>query len=227
MASRNGHKKSHPTADEPLADTAVVRKRREEIVSAATEIIASEGIHRLSLARIENRVHMSRGQLTYYFRSKEKILLAVFDRMLAEMMARHMEEAERGGFNLHESGSVLDKLKFGLNKHFSDSGSERTQLMSLVHTFQAQVQHRPDFRAKLAEADVNMRNHIAADVEDSAVKPAAPSQVIASIIMAMFEGLGNQLAVNPQAFDRGEMLRAIVRMLAQLLANPATEFDRD
>src|SRR3712207_15138 len=75
--STNGH----------AADSAVARKRRDEIVTAATEIIAGEGLHRLSLARIEARTGMTRGQLTYYFPAKESILLAVFDRMLDRMIA--------------------------------------------------------------------------------------------------------------------------------------------
>src|SRR5262249_56311529 len=56
----------------------VAQLRREQIMDAAEAIIAQEGIHRLSLNRIEKKVgKMSRGQLTYYFPNKESILLAV------------------------------------------------------------------------------------------------------------------------------------------------------
>ncbi len=60
----------------------VGRIRREQIVEAAVAIIAEQGIQNLSLSEIEKRAGMSRGQLTYYFPSKEDILLAVFDRPL-------------------------------------------------------------------------------------------------------------------------------------------------
>src|SRR3954453_1773383 len=78
-------------------DSPIARKRRDEIVTAATEVIASEGLHRLSLGRIEAKCKMSRGQLTYYFKSKEDILLAVFDRMLAGMIRENIATAERDG----------------------------------------------------------------------------------------------------------------------------------
>ena len=41
--------------DSPLPgpDSAVARKRRDEIVTAAAEIISTQGLHRLSLAKIE------------------------------------------------------------------------------------------------------------------------------------------------------------------------------
>src|SRR5947209_20396098 len=62
--------------------------RREQIVDAATAIIAEQGIQNLSLSEIEKKAGMSRGQLTYYFRTKEDILLAVFDRLVALMHER-------------------------------------------------------------------------------------------------------------------------------------------
>jgi len=63
--------------------------RRGQIVDAAATIIAERGLQSLSLSEIEKRAGMSRGQLTYYFKTKEEILLAVFDRRLERMCAQH------------------------------------------------------------------------------------------------------------------------------------------
>src|SRR5437016_1230671 len=65
--------------------------RREQIVDAASAVIAEQGIQNLSLSEIEKKVGMSRGQLMYYFKTKEDILLAVFDRTL------HMMNRQSGG----------------------------------------------------------------------------------------------------------------------------------
>src|SRR5436309_663739 len=62
--------------------------RREQIIEAAVAVITEQGIQNLSLSEIENKAGMSRGQLTYYFRVKEDILLAVFDRLLQLMYQR-------------------------------------------------------------------------------------------------------------------------------------------
>src|ERR1700746_2489073 len=61
--------------------------RREQIVDAAVAVIAEQGLQNLSLSEIEKKVGMSRGQLTYYYKAKEDILLAVFDR-LVDMICR-------------------------------------------------------------------------------------------------------------------------------------------
>src|SRR4051812_1255693 len=82
--------KSWLLADESSsARSDVALRRRDQIMDAAEAIIAGEGIHKLSLGRIEERLGgMSRGQLTYYFPSKESILLAVYERMIRRIIAQ-------------------------------------------------------------------------------------------------------------------------------------------
>src|SRR5580692_1443041 len=60
----------------------IAKIRKEQIVEAAVAVIAEQGLQNLSLSEIENKAGMKRGQLTYYFKHKEDILLAVFDRVL-------------------------------------------------------------------------------------------------------------------------------------------------
>src|SRR5262245_43789924 len=100
-------------------DSEVARRRREQVLAAAEAIIASEGLPRLSLARIEDRTGMSRGQLTYYFPAKEAILLAVFDRMLAKMIADVGAEAERAGAPRPGTGAAWECLTHGLTHGLS------------------------------------------------------------------------------------------------------------
>jgi AcrR family transcriptional regulator len=236
MPTRNGKKPAHtptppPPAEvcDPLAvrvpdpdvggDSPVARKRRDEIVTAATDIIASVGLHKLSLKRIEKQCRMSRGQLTYYFRSKEDILLAVFDRMLVGMIREAIATAERSGVARPGEGAVLDRVRHGFGRMMDGGGADQTELHALVHTFMAQVRHREDYRKKLAAANAGWRQHLAADIAASAgpTPPAVPPAVTASILMALFQGLGGQLAVDPDAFDRQAVADACLRMLAPLL----------
>jgi len=200
-------------------DSPIARQRRDEIVSAATEIIASVGLHKLSLKRIEKQCRMSRGQLTYYFRSKEDILLAVFDRMLVGMIREAIATAERSGVARPGEGAVLDRVRHGFVRMTDGRGADQTELHALVHTFMAQVRHREDYRKKLAAANAGWRQHLAADIAASAgpTPPPVPPAVTASIIMALFQGLGGQLAVDPDAFDRQSVTDACLRILSPLL----------
>ncbi|MFQ3591805.1 MAG: TetR/AcrR family transcriptional regulator [Gemmataceae bacterium] len=83
----------------------LAQRRREEIVNAAIAIITDKGLPKLSLSAIEKRTRMSRGQLTYYFKTKEDILLAVFDRMIEVMRSREQAGEMSNGVNyLREVG---------------------------------------------------------------------------------------------------------------------------
>jgi AcrR family transcriptional regulator len=223
MPPRNGKKS---TAAVP-GDTPVARKRRDEIVTAATDIIATKGLHELSLSGIEERLTMSRGQLTYYFPAKEDILLAVFDRMLIRMITEAVADAERSGVCRPGVGSPLDRVKHGLDRMMQGGGGDQSELASLVHTFMAQVRHREDYRKKLAAANAGWREHLASDFAATVgANPPVPPPVLASIVMALFQGLGGQLMVDPQAFDRKAVAAVCLRMLAPLLeSNPDARGD--
>ena len=220
---RNGHKK---VAAGPATDSAVARRRRDEIVTAATEIIAAEGLHRLSLARIEKRTGMTRGQLTYYFRTKESILLAVFDRMLGRMIEETIADAAKHGAPRPGTGRAWECLRHGFARALSPEhqcGPEAHQLFALIHTFMAQVRHREDYRRKLAAANEGWREHLTADIASSLPpSPPVPPRVLASVVMALFQGLGGQLAVDPNAFDRAAAADACLRLLAPLFGHPTT-----
>src|SRR5260370_15461424 len=72
----------------------IAKTRRASIIEAAVAVIAEKGLQRLSLSQIEKKAKMSRGQLTYYFKAKEDILLAVFDRLLEMMRQRARAAAD-------------------------------------------------------------------------------------------------------------------------------------
>ena len=224
MDHANGHLSTESLSG---PETAVARKRRDDIVSAAAEIISTEGLHRLSLAKIEQKTGMARGHLTYYFRTKEDILLAVFDRMLARMIEAGMADAAAHGAPPPNTGRAWDglRVKFdrgcGANPTMKDDG-----LHALVCTFMAQVRHRDDYREKLAASFDGWRQFLSADFASS-LPDGAPvrPQVLASLVMAMFQGLNGQLAVDPAAFDRTEMADACLTLLAPMFgrAHPPTD----
>lgn len=203
----------------------IARKRREEILSAAEAIIASEGLPRLSLAQIEKRAGMSRGQLTYYFPTKEAILLAVFDRMLANMIATKIAAAEQAGAPRFGTGSAWDCLRFGFQSNLGDAEQRspaHCDLFALSHTFLAQIGHREDYRVKLAAANGQWRQFLAADMANSGLDPQIPPELVASIVMALMRGLSDQLAVDPTAFDRTKMTTLCLHLLAPLFGRAST-----
>jgi AcrR family transcriptional regulator len=213
---------SSPETRAPFSD--IARQRREQIVEAAVEIITTQGLHNLSLSKIETLAGMKRGQLTYYFPTKEDILLAVFDRLLLLMIQQ-----------LHD-GQCLDE-RHGIPPIWEGIQHMLKQILlaqpvgrefhALQYTFLAQIAHREDFREKLASSYGEWRQVLGAHWQVSA-KPSAPlanqvsGRTICSLFQALVMGLTVQLAADPNAFDRTEMLTLCIGVLAPLFTQPTT-----
>jgi AcrR family transcriptional regulator len=195
--------------------------RREQIVDAAVAVIAEQGLQNLSLSEIEKKVGMSRGQLMYYFKAKEDILLAVFDRLL-EMICRRQggdpkKPPEEHPFAkmrwLEVVGNLLEMIlhKPSLNPEFG----------SLQYTFLSQIGHREDFRLRLAKLYEEWRSHgtehLQRDLaERPAVRPVSP-RALATLVQAILHGLAMQSAVDPEAVNAAEMAELCLDMLRTYL----------
>jgi AcrR family transcriptional regulator len=203
----------HPHSSETAA------LRRDEIIEAAIAIIARKGLPKLSLSEIEKKAGMSRGQLTYYFATKESILLAVFDRLL-QLMYQGLgsppghtqgETAEAGGWDW-----VQHLLKALLTEP-----PVSPEFGCLQYTFLSQVGHRDDFRGRLVrlyeEWRDNLAQGLAADLDKRPpIRPVSP-RALASLVQAILHGLRMQAVVDPQAFSGPEMMEFCLDVLGTYL----------
>src|SRR5712691_10282356 len=133
--------------------------RRQQIVEAAGAVIAEQGLQHLSLSEIEKKVGMSRGQLTYYFKTKEAILLAVFDRLLELMCQEHGEADGRG-----KPACVFDNWEDFVQRLMQpilQAAPHHPEFQCLQYTFLSQISHRADFRRRLARLYEEWRSHLA------------------------------------------------------------------
>ncbi|HZT82629.1 MAG TPA: TetR/AcrR family transcriptional regulator [Gemmataceae bacterium] len=189
--------------------------RRREIIEAAVAVITEQGLQNLSLSEIEKKADMSRGQLTYYFATKEDILLAVFDHVVGLMHARigapagGQGEQSGWGWVEHLLGRLLGEPP--LSKEFA----------CLQYTFLAQIAHREDFRERLAGLYETWRGNLAeglaADSARGELGRHFSPRAVSCLVQAMLHGLRMQLAADPEAFDREEMLHLCLDVLGNYL----------
>jgi AcrR family transcriptional regulator len=205
-------------SDPAVGLSEVAQARREQILDAAEAIIAGHGIQKLSLGRIEEQAGMSRGQLTYYFPTKESILLAVHDRMLRRMI----REVLAAGGPRPMTGRAWEVVQHALARHLEgDRPPAAKELFALLFTFLAQMGHRDEYRQRLAQWYAQWRQFIAADIATSVPEPRpASATTTAALVQALFMGLDVQLMMDPAAFDRDEMFRAVVALLSPLFRAP-------
>jgi len=205
----------HKTSKLPRVDIASIR--REQVVDAAARIIALRGIQSLSLSEIESETGMSRGQLTYYFPTKEDILLAVFDRTV-QLMRQQMAHAGHELGTQHGDG--LDLIEALLTKLLlKPLPADFTQLQ---YSFLAQTGFREDFRKRLASLYEQWRSHMAECLDEPAAERRIDSRLFASFVQALLHGLVMQRQADPNAFDCDAMFRLCMDSLSFLLGRPTS-----
>jgi AcrR family transcriptional regulator len=196
--------------------------RRQQIVDAAVAVITEQGLQNLSLSEIENRAGMSRGQLTYYFKCKEEILLAVFDRLL-QLMYQRLGTPGGGADGEACAAGAWEWVRYLLEKLLTQPAVS-PEFNTLQYTFLAQMGHRADFRRRLATLYEEWRGHMAGGLKEELARnpqaPAAPPRALASLIQGLLHGLAMQLAADPDAFDRDEMLQLCLDVLGTYLRRP-------
>jgi len=199
--------------------------RKEQIVEAAVAVIAERGLHNLSLSEIENKAGMKRGQLTYYFRHKEDILLAVFDRVIQLMYQRLGRPPGGTGDDWPNSGWEAAKYlleailtKPPLSKEFN----------CLQFTFLSQIGYREDFRRRLATLYEEWRSHMAegfaGDLATSNGRRKLHPRALATLVQALLHGLAVQAAADPAAFDGREMMALCLDVLGSYLGVSQAQF---
>jgi AcrR family transcriptional regulator len=190
--------------------------RRTQIVEAAVAVITEQGLQNLSLSEIEKKTGMSRGQLTYYFRTKEEILLAVFDYLV--MLIHLRIGTPEGKPYCHEDVQSAWAWVEHLLTTMLSQPPVSPEFACLQYTFLAQIAHREDFRERLALLYERWRSGMAmgftADRANNPKLRAVPPRTMASLVQAIMHGLGMQLAADPEAFDRQEMLNLCLDVLS-------------
>ncbi len=203
---------------QPRVDIASIR--REQIVDAAVAVIAEQGLQHLSLSEIEKKVGMSRGQLTYYFKAKEDILVAVFDRLIQLMREQH-QQAEPCRDDL----PWLEKLRILLSMVMKTPPAH-PEFHALQYTFLSQISHRADYRQRLVDLYEEWRllatNDLVRELEKRASVRKVSPRSMATLVQAILHGLAMQTAADPESFDPQDMLHLCLDLLGTYLWIPPT-----
>jgi AcrR family transcriptional regulator len=193
--------------------------RREQIVEAAVAVINEKGLQNLSLSEIEKKAGMSRGQLTYYFKFKEDILLGVFDRLL-ELMYQRLGQPEGRSEAGPREESGWEWVQHLLTALLTQPPAS-PEFGCLQYTFLSQIGHREDFRHRLAtlyeEWRSNMAKGLAADLLRQPARHPVSPRALATLVQALLHGLTMQAAADPDAFDRQEMVNLCLDVLGTYL----------
>ena len=188
----------------PKRRTASKDERRLQLIRATIRSIARRGLSDTTMATVTREAKLSLGIVNLHFQSKELLLIETL-RYVADEYTRTWEKA------LRNAGSASsDRLRAIVNVDFSRPVCEPNKL-AVWFAFWGESKSRPTYRKICAERDQRyheMLVNLCADIVDECPYPATNSEVVATSLSAMSEGLWLDMLVSPESTSR-EQAQAI------------------
>ena len=188
-------------------------KRRDAIIEAATCLFAEKGFKETSTAEVAERSGVAHGTLFYHFKTKEGILLNVYEKV-ADSYFNGLHAA------IESAGSGLEAIDEAVRFHFRFSRARANEVLVLMRDFPAQFS-APDFihRKRVAGKTLRViklfRKTLETGMADGSIRPVAAEET-AHMLRAMLWGLTRQWMLGPLAVP--DLTRETVRFFRNALA---------
>ncbi|MFD8462817.1 TetR/AcrR family transcriptional regulator [Streptomyces antimycoticus] len=190
------------------------KQRRDQaeaaLLNAAAELIVEQGVRSLTLARMGDRAGYSRGLVTHYFGSKQRLL-------------ERLALATQTGFV-----PGLDGLPPGLNRllRLIDGYLGMVGQVSVAHQafllLWAEAATASELAPILRERDEAFRadlcEDIAAGIADGTIDPGVLPNDVAIAIVGQLRGIGLQRLLAPDAVDTEPLRRSVTEHWRRALA---------
>ncbi len=161
--------------------------RRQQIITGASRLLARKGWAATTFADICKEAGISNGVLTYHFKDKDEILLAVLENVSRTSTDRFFSL-------LQEQTSWQDKLDLIIRSSLSSTEEERELSRLNLHLLSLAAQ-RPEIALRLRQTYTSSMQRAQAEIEQAAEQgqirrrdPAAVAAVIQMLVIGMSFG---------------------------------------
>ena len=194
---------------------------RTKLVEATIECLQDLGYARTTTRAIVGRAGSHVPAVNYYFGSKERLL----EEAIVEAL-RRWAESTMSSAGTPTSAPPRQQLRRGFQRFHAALPSDRPYVVAAIEAF-AQAERSETLRARLGDAYEDFRASVAstlsAAVGGDTDDPPRDARDVASVMIALFDGLAIQWLLDP---DRAPSAKAVARsldLLSEVLAQPATE----
>jgi AcrR family transcriptional regulator len=168
--------------------------RKNAIIEAATQLFAEKGFNETSTAEIAARAGVAHGTLFYHFKTKEGILLKVYETVMDSYLAG-MRAA------VAEASLGLAQIEEAVRFHFRFSAERAREILVLMRDFPAQLTapdfpHRDVVTRKTAGVIALLRTCLEAGMADGSLRPL-PAEETAHMVRGLMYGLSRQRLLGP------------------------------
>ena len=200
---------------EPLTPARRQEMTRRHLLEAAATVFGEHGFHRATLDQVATAAGFTKGAVYSNFASKDDLFLALLDDRMdrqRELLADLMDSAETEGAKIDLTAQLVRSAAFFGNDSWS----------ALYLEFVVYARRHPEAQKKLAAIAARSREYVtqmlADEFDRTGVSRGYQPEDVASVLIAVFEGIGIGRLVDPTA--GGE--RAFDTLLSVLSASLST-----
>jgi AcrR family transcriptional regulator len=186
---------------------------RERILRAATELIASDGIDEVRIARVANRARASTALVHHYFSTREELL--------AQALLQSFELAadERFGAGPDSAATATEALAIAIEECLPTPGEAEREWVLWVELW-LRAAREPELQPIAGRMYESYREWVARvirrGVENGEFSEVDPDET-ADLAMALFDGLGVRALIRDPAMDLGRARRLAAEVLGSEL----------
>jgi AcrR family transcriptional regulator len=206
---------------QPLTRARRREMTRRHLMDAAATVFARQGFHQASLDDVAAIAGFTKGAVYSNFAGKDDLFLAVFeDRYQREQDEMHeVLTAEEQPYEFGGAGQseVFGRVRGVIDRTWDD------QWTALYLEFVLYAQRKPEAKVKLAES-IRRQREMTVAMLDEAYKsidyvPDLPVEVLATIAIALFDGLALGRLADPPTFDDEMLTHFLNFMISSIGAN--------
>lgn len=210
-AVETGGKRRRLTREESRART------RARLLEAAAGVFAERGFYGASVEEIAERAGFSRGAFYSNFESKDEAFLALLDRHI---------EAEQRALQEALGAEASPQALLDLLRHRGIGRTKEPRAWTLLWAeFWLHVLRHPELAPKLAARQRAARTAITGVIESQCrhlgVSLPMPAEQLASVMMAVDDGLKLQEHLDPSAVPADLRFRTLLLLVNGMVALPA------
>lgn len=189
-------------------------ERREQILAAAYDVAAQEGLEGTTIMQVALAAGLSPGLVMFHFKSKRLLLLALLDRLLRTTTVLHV------GAEIHALSSPVDRWIALLRQEMHRLSHDPLRIRLMFDFWSAGIRDleirerlRDEFK-RYRQAFQPMAAAVLAVLPDRFVGVTAEG--LAGVGVSFIKGCAVQSMIEPEDFDIGEYLAAVEGVLLQM-----------
>ena len=186
--------------------------RKEQIVNTAIITIARNGYINTSLEDIAREAAISKGIISYYFQTKDKLICNVINRILDDLQSEIIKKAA-------EESTCFDKIAAGVTANFDYMMEHRQAIVAFVDLWGSisTKDGKHDFNSKVYGKCIGFFERLIVTGIERGEFAQVNSTITASIIQAAIDGMMIQWIFNEQSVDLHQASDGIINMAERLL----------